>query len=65
MIYKTNILIFSIFIIIFTGACTKINKYFGLKDDNDVEQMVEKVIEDETGLEVDLTPEKDINKEEK
>lgn len=38
-------------------SCSDLNKQVGLKDDNDVEQRIEKLIEDETGIKVDLTPE--------
>jgi len=38
------------------SACSQVNKYFGLKDDNDVEQRIEEVIEEETGAVVDFTP---------
>jgi len=39
------------------SGCSQVNKYFGLKDDNDVEQRIEEVIEEETGAKVDFTPE--------
>lgn len=38
-------------------SCSRLNKDVGLKDDNDVEQRIEKLIEDKTGIKVDLTPE--------
>lgn len=38
-------------------SCTQINKEVGLKDDNPIEQAVEGLIKDETGLDVDLSPE--------
>lgn len=44
-------------ILLLTNSCSQINEMFGLKDDNDVEQRIEQVIEQETGLKVDLTPE--------
>lgn len=46
-------------------SCSDLNKKVGLKDDNDVEQRLEKLIEDETGIKVDLTPEMVQNKEKK
>lgn len=38
-------------------ACTKVNQFFGLKDDNPIEQKIESIILQETGIELDLTPE--------
>lgn len=46
-------------------SCSNLNKEVGLKDDNDVEQRIEKLIEDKTGIKVDLTPEVPENKEKK
>jgi hypothetical protein len=39
------------------GGCSWLNKQFNLKDDHPLENLLEKVIESETGIEVDLTPE--------
>lgn len=39
------------------GACSAINHYLGLEDDNQIEQAIEDVIEHQTGIEIDLTPE--------
>lgn len=44
-------------IILSFGGCSVINKYFGLTDDNIAEEIVEQVIEQKTGLDLDLTPE--------
>jgi uncharacterized membrane protein len=38
-------------------ACSPVNKFFGIKDDNVVEEMAEEVIKIRTGLDLDLTPE--------
>lgn len=38
-------------------SCSSVNKYFGLKDDNVIEETIEAAIHYETGLDVDLTPE--------
>lgn len=38
------------------GFWHKINQYFGMPDDNPVEQDIEKIIKDESGIDVDLTP---------
>ena len=37
-------------------SCSSLNEEVGLKDDNLLEETVEAVIKEETGLEVDLTP---------
>ena len=37
-------------------SCSGMNKYFGLKDDNIVEEMVEEFVKEETGINVDFTP---------
>lgn len=49
---------FAILIILGVVACgcSSINRRMGLKDDNFVEEVVEKVIESELGVDVDLTP---------
>ena len=38
------------------GFWHKINQYFGVPDDNLIEQDIEKIIKDESGIDVDLTP---------
>lgn len=38
------------------GSCHSCNKSVGLEDDNLAEQTLEKVIEAETGILIDLTP---------
>jgi len=38
------------------GGCSYFNKKLGLKNDHFVEEKVEKIIENETGLKIDLTP---------
>ncbi|NYT19241.1 MAG: hypothetical protein GKC08_02990 [Methanosarcinales archaeon] len=37
-------------------ACTYINKKLGLADDNAIEESVEAVIQNQLGIDVDLTP---------
>ena len=37
-------------------SCSKINSMLGLQDDNIMEEVVEDVIKQETGLDMDLTP---------
>lgn len=39
------------------GSCTALNRKFGLPDDNIFEEMIEKKIEEATGLDIDLSPE--------
>ena len=38
------------------SACHKINQYFGMKDDNAAEEILERVIEVKIGVDIDLTP---------
>ena len=38
------------------GGCDYLNKKFGLNNDNNYEQKIEEFIEEETGLNIDLTP---------
>lgn len=65
MLNKFQIICMLAALIILSGACSKINRIVGLPDDNPIEQNVEKIIKEETGLEVDLTPqEKENGKEE-
>lgn len=37
-------------------SCSEINKKLGLPDDNLAEEVIEDVIKEETGVDVDLTP---------
>jgi hypothetical protein len=46
-----------IFTCVLFCSCHYINTMMGLKDDNVIEETVEDVIEIETGIDVDLTPE--------
>jgi len=40
-------------------SCHYINQKLGLKNDNKIEQAIEDVIEQKTGIQVDLTPNSD------
>lgn len=40
---------------IFSG-CSQMNHYFDFQDDNIVEEAIEEVIQEKTGINVDLTP---------
>ena len=46
-------------IIIALVGCSYLNKKLGLEDDNIVEELVEDIIEEELGISVDLTPERE------
>lgn len=39
------------------GACTAVNKWLGVPDDNPIEEIVEQQIKNQTGFDVDLSPE--------
>lgn len=43
-------------LMILTGCIGYVNNYFGLKDDNPVEEIIEGLIEREIGVDIDLTP---------
>lgn len=46
-----------IFLALSLSSCSYINKQLGLKDDNTGEELIEKVIETQTGIkDIDLTP---------
>lgn len=53
-------IIFPIFTILFAitlmAGCSFLSEKLGLKDDNEIEEIVEEVIRQETGLDLDLTP---------
>jgi len=42
--------------ILIFGGCHYLNQKMGLQDDNEIEEFVEKIIEQKTGFDVDLTP---------
>ena len=50
---KKLIFIFMIFVL---SSCSYINQKLGMKDDNIPEEIMEKVIENQTGVSIDLTP---------
>lgn len=50
-----NVLFITIPIILLTG-CSDINKDVGLRDDNFAEEVVEDIIREGTGVDLDLTP---------
>ena len=42
--------------IVALGGCSYLNKKFGLENDNNIEEFVEKVVENQIGLDIDFTP---------
>lgn len=38
-------------------SCGTVNKFFGLKSDNAIEEISEQVVEQNTGMDLDFTPE--------
>ncbi|MDX1532828.1 MAG: hypothetical protein R3230_01325 [Nitrosopumilaceae archaeon] len=51
-----KIFILSVALSIIMLGCNYLNKKLGLKDDNVIEETIEKQIEAHTGLDIDLTP---------
>ena len=45
------------------GGCRALNKKLGLQNDNVIEEAIEEIIELNTGLKIDLTPEDYKNRE--
>jgi len=39
------------------GGCSFINRYFGLENDNAIEEVIELIIKEKISLDIDLTPE--------
>ena len=39
------------------GGCSYINRYFGLENNNAIEEVIEMIIKENFDLEIDLTPE--------
>lgn len=44
-------------VILLLPSCSNLNKEIGLKDDNPLEQAVEEIIKEDTGIVIDFTPE--------
>lgn len=51
-----------VLIIVLVTSCKYLNKAFGMKDDNFLEEAVEDMIEVKTGIDIDLTPASEENK---
>lgn len=43
-------------------GCSHLNQFFGLEDDNMIEEAIEDVIKHHTGLDIDLTPDSEEKK---
>lgn len=56
-IYGKYILVAFIALLASLGVMKIINKHAGLQDDHELEQQIENVIEHQTGMKIDLTPE--------
>lgn len=50
---------------IMVSACSDFNKSVGLKDDGPIEEHIEQVIKEETGVVIDFTPEETTEKKQK
>jgi len=55
--FLMRVLIGVMFISTCVGGCSYFNNRFGLQDDHLLEEMVEEHIKNQTGLDIDLTPE--------
>lgn len=56
---KAMKIILVLFVVALCGyGCSYINSKLSLDDDHPLEQAIEQVIKNETGLEIDLTPER-------
>jgi hypothetical protein len=53
---EMKLVIMSVFLILICCACSYFNEKLHLKDDNDIEEIVESLIYQKTGLDLDLTP---------
>lgn len=51
-----KIVILAILMGLFCFGCSKCNEWLGLKDDNDGEEIIEQIIKNQTGMDLDLTP---------
>ena len=47
--------LFFVVMVVVGNGCTYINQKMGLEDDNPVEEYIEELIEDHTGVDVDLS----------
>lgn len=49
--------------VLLVNSCSELNQKVGLKDDNDIENKIEELIEDQTGVRVDFTPNEENEKD--
>lgn len=54
--YVVSIVIVFIALVALMMSCSNINKFYGLEDDNFIEEAVENVLESKIGIDLDLTP---------
>lgn len=54
------LMVSSVFLV---NSCSELNQKVGLKDDNDIENKIEELIEDQTGVRVDFTPNEENEKD--
>ncbi len=55
-IWMKKLLLVAVVCVCVFGGCSYLNKKFGLDDDNPIEEAIEGVIENKTGIDVDLSP---------
>lgn len=55
-VVKMSVAVCLLSMLSFCNACTFLNKKAGLKDDNIIEESIEAVIQSQTGISVDLSP---------
>lgn len=51
-----TVLVIGIVLILIAVGCSYVNKKFGWVDDHPAEEILESVIQSQTGVEIDLTP---------
>lgn len=54
--FEMKLAIMSVCLILICFGCSYFNEKMHLKDDNDIEEVVEQLIYQKTGLDLDLTP---------
>ena len=53
---NTAFIILLCFSVNYCVSCSRVNEAVGLPNDHEIEQAIEKIIENETGVLIDLTP---------
>ena len=54
--FMTRLIMVIVLCVMVFGGCSYFNQKFGLKDDNIIETKIEDMIESQTGISIDLTP---------